>query len=478
MQEDGFIAHRSPLEIDGPRLQALLGMVSEKLSPFLDTLPDQPTMSAPAAATGHRPPEPCPEDGAPFESLLSELMGDIFPQGFNTASPGCMAYVPGGGLIHTAIADLLSGVVNRYTGMWVAAPGLVELESAVLRWMCGWVGYGPEAGGVLLSGGSMANLSAIIAARQQCSDWSQGVIYTAALTHHSVAKAAHIAGFRRVQVRQVAQDDRFRMCPEALNAAIAADRAAGRSPMMVVASAGSTTVGSVDPLRALATVCQEEGMWFHVDGAYGGCFALTDRGRDVLDGIALADSITLDPHKGLFLPYGTGCLLVRQRRHLHSAFSSDADYLPDAQDGGARWDFSSLGPELSRPARGLRLWLPLKMHGVSAFRDALDEKLDLTQDAATRIAALPGVRLVSEPALSLFTFRIEPPGATDEDADALTRQVLERINEPRRVWLSGSPVEEKGTVRFCIRVCVLSFRTHAEQIDILVDTVADAIRQG
>ena len=466
----------SPLELTGAQLREMLAAVGKKLASFVDTLPDQPTVKLNRSRRlAARLDEPPPEAGMPFRRLLGNLTDAVIPASLNTASPGYLGFIPGGGLLHAAIADLLTGATNRYTGLWVPAPGLVQLEISVIKWLCAWVGYSPASGGLLTSGGSLANLGAVVAARGTTSRWREGTIYTSSVTHHSVLKSALIAGFLPEQVRTVAHDAAFRMCPAALARAIEADRAAGRHPLMVAASAGTTAVGSVDPLPELAALCQREGLWLHVDGAYGGCFVLTERGRVALAGMADADSITLDPHKGLFLPYGTGCLLVKDRNTLRSAFTVDSDYLPPPSEGDDQWDFADLGPELSRPARGLRLWLPLKMHGVSAFRDALDEKLDLARDAQARIAALPHVRIVAPAVLSLFAFRVEPPTLPAPEWDGLNRRIIARVNLGERVFLTGATVDEGGERRFVIRVCVLSFRTHQDRIDELVSAMREAI---
>ena len=441
-----------PLELSGSQLREMLALAGQKLGPFVDSLPDQPmSRLGGSRKLARRLDEPCPTEGEPFPRLLARILDQVTPTSLNCASGGYLAFVPGGGLPHAAVADLVSGVVNRFTGLWMPAPGWVQLEISVLRWMCGWVGYGAEAGGVLTSGGSLANLQALVAAREAgCSK-----VYATALTHHCVARSAHVAGMELVEVPMRS----YRMDPTQIPA----------EPGVVVASAGTTSVGSVDELEALAEVCTRHGHWLHVDGAYGGCFVLTARGRALLRGLDRADSIVLDPHKGLFLPYGTGALLVKDRERLRRAFTLDANYLPKPSDDADFWDFHDLGPELSRPARGLRLWLPLKMHGVGAFVEALDEKLDLARQARDRVAALPHVRLVTDCELSLFAFRVEPPG--HPDPDGLTRRVLARVNDRQRVFLTGATLAEA----FVGRVCVLSFRTHQEHIDARVEDLEAAI---
>ena len=245
-----------------------------------------------------------------------------------------------------ALADFLACSLNRYTGLAQPAPALVQIEASVLRWLCDLFRMPPQSQGVLTPGGSMANLSAIVTARtaRLGERFLDGTIYVSEEVHHSVAKSARFAGFRADAVRVVGTDDSLRMSPDLLRLAVREDRAAGRRPFLVVGSAGTINTGAVDPLNDIADVARDEDLWFHVDGAYGGFFQLTERGRTVLEGIERADTITLDPHKGLFLPYGTGCLLARDAAALRAAHEESAHYLPPASMDHALPDFSSFSP--------------------------------------------------------------------------------------------------------------------------------------
>jgi len=469
-----------PLELDGATLRHMGLQVLDKLATWVDATPSRAVLRTEGSRrAAQRMKEPVPESPTPFRRLLARVMDDVVTIGLDPASPGYLAFIPGGGLPHAALADLLTGVVNRYTGLWRPAPGLVQLEVSVLRWLCEWVGYSdPKAGGLLTSGGSIANLCGVVAARQHAStdDLRKLVCYSTAQAHSSVVKSARTAGLHASQVRTVPHDAVFSMDVAALKACIEEDRSAGQVPFLIVANAGCTPVGAVDPLTELARVRDEHGLWLHVDGAYGGAFVLTERGRQILRGIHRADSITLDPHKGLFLPYGTGAILVRDRATLRDAFTVSATYLPEPDAHPDHWDFADMGPELSRPARGLRLWLPLKMHGVGVFRSQLDEKLDLAAAACTRVAALPHVRIVATPTLSLFAFVVEPPGM---DPCQATRRVLSAVGRRRRVLITGAEVHEPGRKSsvFVGRVCVLSFRTHAEHIDALIEDLTAAVAE-
>jgi aromatic-L-amino-acid decarboxylase len=353
----------------------------------------------------------------------------------------------------------------------------VTLEIDVLRWFAAMVGYGPGFGGLLTSGGSLANLAAVVAARHRRfgeGDFRAGRIYVSGQTHHSVHKAARVAGFPADSLVPVEVDAQHRLDPRALVELVARDRSAGLAPLLVVASAGSTAMGAVDDLSELADRCAAEGLWLHVDAAYGGFFALTERGRARFAGLDRADSIALDPHKGLFLPYGTGCVLVRRRADLREAHAVGASYLPASQDDELGWDFADLGPELSRPFRGLRVWLPLVLHGFGPFRAALDEKLDLARVAAEAVRSLPGVRLVSEPVLSLFSFRWDGP-----DDERVNRRWLAAVNARRRVFLSGATAYDpaRGRDLFVLRVCILSFRTHADRVEALIVDLTEALAE-
>jgi aromatic-L-amino-acid decarboxylase len=458
------------LELSAETMRLMVRQALDRIVPFLESLPAQPAADVFAAAElAHSLMEPLPTKAVPFSELLEDLFARVIPKGFNTAGPGYLAYIPGGGLFHSAVADLIADAVNRYVGVWVAAPGLSQLESNVLRWFAEIVGYPAEARGLLTTGGSLANFTAIVTARRNRlpESFLDGVLYASDQVHHSVVKSAMMAGFPEGNIRRIPSDRQFRLDIPALLAAIAADRHKHLKPFLVVASAGTTNTGAVDDLSSLADLSRAEGLWLHVDAAYGGFFMLVDRGRRAMRGLERADSITLDPHKALFLPYGTGSLLVRDGQALRRAHEIKAEYMPPTVDDPELTDFSVYSPELSRAFRGLRVWLPLKMHGIDPFRRYLDEKLDLALYAAEELRRVPAIEIVAEPQLSLAGFRIVPKNCPPDRLDSLNRQLLKAVNARNRVMLTGTVAHGM----FIIRICIVSFRTHRDRVDMALEDI-------
>ncbi len=260
--------------------------------------------------------EPAPEQAAALGPLLDSLFHDWVPRSFTPPSPGYLAFIPGGGLYPAALADFIANTTNRYTGVWQAAPALVQLEANALDWLREWMDFPADARGLFTSGGSMATFNAIVCARERHlgAEIRRGVLYTSDQAHHSVLKSAKLAGVMPDRVRAIESDDRYRLRVDRLREQIADDRRAGLTPFAVVSSAGTTNTGAVDPLDAIADLCAAETMWHHIDGAYGAFFYLLEDLRGTLRGLPRADSLTLDPHKGMFLPYGTGRAARPRRR--------------------------------------------------------------------------------------------------------------------------------------------------------------------
>jgi aromatic-L-amino-acid decarboxylase len=460
-----------PLEPDASEMHRLVDAAMRRIVTHIESLPTQPVSNVDGAAELARTLiEPLPQHGLAYEQLLDFLFDEAIPRSFNAAAPGYLAYIPGGGIFHAAVADLIADAVNRYVGVFAPAPLLVQLEANVVRWFCEIVGFGAGSGGVLTSGGSLANLTAIIATRMTIlgDDFSRATLYCGDQTHHAFQKAAVLAGFPAANIREIPSDAMFRVRVDLLAEAIAADRQKGLTPFMLCGSAGTTPTGAVDDLSALAQLARSESLWFHVDGAYGAFFMLTQRGREALRGISEADSVILDPHKTLFLPFGTGALVMRDASVLRRAYSTHADYLPQFQEAAELIDFCEISPELSRDFRGLRVWLPLKLFGIEPFREQLEEKLDLAAWAASELHTIEGIEVVAEPQLSIVGFRLVRAGA---DLDALNHDLIARINARQRVMLTGAVVDG----RFVIRICVVSHRTHRDRMEMCIEDIRSAV---
>jgi aromatic-L-amino-acid/L-tryptophan decarboxylase len=400
-----------------------------------------------------------------LETALDELRVAVAAS-WNTTSPRYMGFIPGGGLPTAALADFVALAVNRYVGIRAMAPALAGIESSVVRWLSDLIGYPETALGVLTSGGSASILTAIVAAREALlppsAAFLRGTIYVSEQAHDSVRKAARTAGFLADSIRVVPVDDHFRMNPSALDERMHADRESGRRPFLVVTSAGTTNTGSIDPIGRVCDVAERHGAWVHADAAYGGFFLLTERGRKWLTDLRRCDSVTLDPHKGLFLPYGTGALVVRKGRELSRAFASSAGYLRDLGTEDSDPNFTDLSFEMSRDFRGLRVWLPLRLHGVALFRDALDEKLDLARHAYRELSRDERLEVLVEPELTTLAFR-----PRHGDATAL----LEAVNSSGRAFLSSTVLG--GAV--AVRMCILSFRTERRHVDEAIAAIKAAL---
>ncbi|HEX3069926.1 MAG TPA: aminotransferase class V-fold PLP-dependent enzyme [Thermoanaerobaculia bacterium] len=463
-----------PLEPDGDEMHRLVNDAMQRIVEHIESLPSQPASNVEDATDRARTLiEPLPQTPTSYDQLLDFLFDEAIPRSFNAAGPGYLAFIPGGGIFHAAVADLIADAVNRYVGVCAAAPLLAQLEANVVRWFCEIIGYGEGSGGVLTSGGSLANLTAIIAARRHLlgDDFRQATLYCGDQTHHAFQKAAILAGFPAANIREIPSDAMFRVRVDALADAITRDRAAGLNPFMICGSAGTTATGAVDDLDALGKIAKSESLWFHVDGAYGAFFLLTERGRAAMRGIGQADSVILDPHKTLFLPFGTGALVVKDAATLCRAFSMHADYLPQYQESAELIDFCELSPELSRDFRGLRVWLPLKLFGIEPFREQLEEKLDLTEWAAAQLHTIEGIEVIAEPQLSITAFRLVRPDLDDATLDALNHDLIARINARQRVMLTGATVAG----RFVIRICVVSHRTHRERMEMCMEDIRAAV---
>lgn len=451
----------APLEPDAGAREALAGLTVAHAQAFMDALADGPSYAPWTEAEAVALAAPFPETGRDPETVLAEFDQCVARPGITTASGRFTGYIPGGGLFHAALGDFLAAATNKYSGFAPAAPGAVRLENAVATWLARVIGMPEGAAGVLTSGGSMANLTAIVAAREAADPDGGGAVYLTAFAHHCIDKALRIAGRARSPRRVIATDARHRMRADALAAALERDRADGIRPWLIVASAGTVDTGAVDPLPEIAALAAEHRAWLHVDGAYGGLFMLCEEGRAALDGIEQADSAALDPHKTLFLPYGTGAVVLREGRKLFDAFSASADYIQEFAANDVGPSPANLSPELTRHFRALRLWLPLQLAGVAAFRAAQSEKIGLARYFHARLSELPEWAAGPPPDLSVVAFRYR-------GSNAFNDRLLERLQQDGRVFLSGTKINGETW----LRCAILSFRTHLAHIDETIDVLA------
>lgn len=405
-----------------------------------------------------------------IEKALQLIEKNVDFPGLNPASGGHLAYIPGGGIYYSALGDYLADIFNRYAGVFYASPGAVRMENMLIKWMAGIVCFPKTAAGNLTSGGSLANLMGIVTARDakniSSANITKSVIYLTKQVHHSVDKAIRIAGLKECVIRHVPMNARYKMEVNELQNLMEADKKNKLNPFLVIASAGTTDVGAIDPLEDIGNLAKKNNLWYHIDAAYGGFFLLTDDGKRKLKGIELADSLVIDPHKGLFLPYGLGVILVRDAKKLRESHYYQAQYLQDAL--GAEEDSpADLSPELTKHFRGLRLWLPLKLMGLKPFRACLEEKLLLAKYFHAEIQKL-GFEAGEEPELSVVTYRYVPENG---DANMFNKKLLEAVVADGRIFISSTMIDGKFTLRFAC----LSFRTHLKQVDILLKILKEKV---
>ena len=457
------------IEPDAARRRELLGEVNDYVERFLEDLPQRPAFIFTEDMGAGLYDSPIAEEGMDMGEILRIYKENVDDQGLSPVSGKFFGYIPPCSMYYSALGDYLAAVVNEYAGEFASCPGAVRMEYQLLDWMAELVGYVPgEAKGVLASGGSIATLTCLVTAREahglKAADYPRAVVYSTRFTHHCVAKALHLIGLGECVMREVATDAHYRMEPDALAQTLRADREAGLKPWLVVGSAGTTDLGNVDELDRLGAIAHEHGLWFHVDGAYGGFFVLCDQVKDRFNGIELSDSVVMNPHKGLHTPFGLGAALVRDGERLFQAHYYMADYMQDRVYHKQEISPADVSPELTRHFRALRLWLPLKLIGVAPFRAMLNEKLLLTRYAYRRLQAEPGFEVGPEPELSIFVFRyVDVAG----DPDEFNRRLVEALRRDGTILLSSTRIDGVYMLRFAI----LSYRTHIDTIDLAIDVI-------
>jgi len=411
--------------------------------------------------------EPAPEQGDDFARVLADFRDKVAPFAFRVNHPRFLAFVPGAPTFLSVLGDMLCAGTNFFAGVWLEAAGPSEVELVVLDWLRTFLGYPAEARGILTSGGSEANLTALLVAREGLSfaDRPRAVLYVTEQRHGSIDRAAQVIGLRPDQLHRVPAGDDFLLQPTALAGAVAGDRQAGRLPWAVVANAGTTNTGAVDPLADLGRLCRREQLWLHVDAAYGWPAILTPEGKAVLDGIAGADSITLDPHKWFGQTFEVGCVLVRDGQRLAATFRLRPDYLQDVEPAGDEVNFADQGLALTRRFRALKIWLSVKVLGVAWFRALVARSCRLAELAQRLLEGAGAFEILSPRRLSIVCFRYRPPQPAAEEAlDGLNLALADGLRATGRAFLSSTRLHG----RVALRLCFVNWRTTAADVEEVV----------
>jgi aromatic-L-amino-acid/L-tryptophan decarboxylase len=471
----------SPLEHDRETMRAMAARIADLVTEHLASLREQParsTLTRPEAKRVAGAIAPiAPEEGIGFDAAVDELVERVLPYHAREPHPRFLGYVPSIPTFPSVLGDWLATGYNFFAGVWPIASGPNEIELVVLDWFRQWLGMPNGTGGLLTSGGSTATLMAVVAARharvgEDASLLPKLTLYTSTQAHSAVARAAWIAGVSRENVRVLATDDAMRLPPAAIRDAVIADRASGHVPFLVVGSAGTTNTGAVDDLAAIAELCERESLWFHVDAAYGAFAALTSRGGDLLRGIERADSVVLDPHKWLFVPFECGCLLARKPSTLKSAFHIFPEYLKDVAPGDEEVNFADYGEQLTRYARALKVWLSVRTLGLAPIRAMIERGIRLAEHVESIVRREPLLEVVAPAQLGICCFRVRPRGVDDpRELDAINERVNAAVNAPGRFLISSTRVN--GV--FSLRVCTHNWRTSEPDLDELMATVLECI---
>ena len=393
-----------------------------------------------------------PESGQPARQVIERAALDILPLAVRNDHPRFFGFIPSSPTWPSVVADFMAAGFHVNQCTWLTSSGPSQLELVVIDWFRRWVGYPESAGGLLTSGGSAATLDAFVAAREAAGHPEGATVYMSDQSHSAQVRAAKIIGVRPDHVRMVATDGRFRLDMESLAGAVADDRAAGLNPIAVCANAGAGSTGAIDPLSAMADYCEAEGIWFHVDAAYGGFGMVTEKGKRLMRGIERADSIGLDAHKWFFQPYEAGCLLVKESGRLENAFRIPHDMLQDTIWGGRHPNFSDRGLQLSRSVRALKIWISVQIFGMTAFRQAISRGMDLASRAQEFIEGSPVLEVLNPASLGIVCFRVNPAASSlDETAlEEVNRTVLARIFWEDRAFISSTRLRGRFSLRMCI----------------------------
>ncbi len=411
---------------------------------------------------------PPPEAGRPAEEVMEQAAKEILPVATRLDHPRCFGFIPSSPTWPGVLADFLAAGFNNNVCTWLVASGPSQLELVVIDWLRNWIGYPESAGGLLTSGGSAASLDAFVAAREAAGHPDRPTVYLSDQSHSAHIRAARIVGVRPECIRMIPSDERFRLDVNALARSVAEDRAAGFNPIAVCANAGTSSTGAIDPLEGMADFCEAEGIWLHVDAAYGGFAAVTEAGKRLLKGIARADSVGLDAHKWFFQPYEAGCLLVKDVGALERVFAVHPDVLQDTVWGANHPNIADRGLQLSRSIRALKIWMSVQTFGMEAFRRAVSNGMELAGRAGAYVEESPNLELLTPVSLGVVCFRVNPcnEGRTEEALEEMNRTVLARVFWEDRAFFSSTNLH--GT--FSLRLCIINHSTTWDDVRETLDT--------
>jgi aromatic-L-amino-acid/L-tryptophan decarboxylase len=463
-------AVRSELELTPERMLELAELASRLIVERHERLPAEPAWRG--GSRSELEPlmrEDPPEEGRPAEEVLARAARDILPVAGRVDHPRFFAFVPSSPTWPGVLADYMAAGHNIFQGTWLGASGPSQLEVVVIDWFRDWLGYPETAGGLFTSGGSAASLDAFVAAREAAGAPDRPTVYMSDQSHTALSRAATIVGVRPERVRKVPSDELFRLDLDELRRAVESDRAEGLTPIAVCANAGATNTGAVDPIAAVADFCEQEGIWLHVDAAYGGFAVLTEEGKRLFRGLERADSIAMDAHKWLFQPFEAGCLMVKDVRRLEAAFSVRPEYLQDTDWGREHPNFGDRGLQLSRSFRALKVWMSIQVFGMAAFRRAVANGIELAKRAEEHVRASDVLQIANPASLGVVCFRANPQGI-DPGAERL-EELNERVQA--RIIESGTAMMSSTRLRgvYSLRMCILNHNTTWDDVRTTLETI-------
>lgn len=474
------------LAMDAETFRALGHQLVDQVAARLASIPDGP-ITRDQSPSGVREAldlnGPLPEEGMEASVLLEQTAARLFDHSLFNGHPRFFGYITSSPAPIGMLGDLLAAAVNPNVGSWTLSPAATEIEAQTVRWIAEFIGYPADCGGLLVSGGNMANFACFFAARAARAEWdvrTRGVapasaprlrVYGSAEMHTWIQKAADLSGMGTDAIRWIPTDAQLRMDTDALRKQIEADIAAGDAPCLVVGTAGSVSTGAVDRLREISALCREHGVWFHVDGAYGGFAAALPQASDDLRALSLADSVAVDPHKWLYAPLEAGCALVRDTAALRAAFAYHPPYYHFAQHA---LNYVDLGPQNSRGFRALKVWLAMKQAGAAGYRAMIAEDIRLSQAMAAAVSRHPDLELFTQE-LSIATFRYVPADlrakvgepATEQHLDVVNRELVDRLQRGGEVFVSNAVIGG----RYVLRACIVNFHTTESDVEAVPEIV-------